>query len=145
MGSIFPLDEKNIFFGFQKDYILTFARHAKGFPDFSYLLLDRLFSKYKNKGFLQKKGIDLYIDNYKIADLKLENSIYKLISSKRKALFFLGELKDSTQHKDLPDKINFSFKYTNSENKVIDSSVLGFPCVKKTRKIHVDLPNFDFL
>ena len=145
LGSIFPLDEKNIFFGFQKDYIVTFAFHAKGFPDFSYLLLDRLFSKYKNKGFLQKKGIDLYIDNYKIADLKLENSIYKLISSKRKALFFLGELKDSTQHKDLPDKINFSFKYTNSENKVIDSSVLGFPCVKKTRKIHVDLPNFDFL
>ena len=149
LGSIFPIDEGNVFFGFQKDYILTVRHHPFGFPDASYLLLDRLFSeKLSASNNMQK--MELYIDNYKIANLEMENHkdelhTYKIISPTRKNFFFLGEFRDSIRHEDLPEKINLSFKYINSENEVTDSSVLGFPCVKKQKTIHIDLPNFDFL
>ncbi|MCZ0931631.1 MAG: hypothetical protein OXJ52_00540 [Oligoflexia bacterium] len=149
LGYVFPLDERNVFFGFQKDYILTVRYHPYGFPDASYLLLDRLFSK-KLSASNNIEKMELYIDNYKIADLKIENHkdelhTYKIIYPTRKNFFWLGEFKDSIRHEDLPEKINLSFKYINSENEVIDSSALGFPCVKKQKTIHIDLPNFDFL
>ena len=145
LGSIFPLDEKNVFFGFQKDYISTFRIHSYGFPDSSYLTLNRNTIPQLSP----VKKMYLYIDNYKIANLKLEKdredlNIYRIIPKKQRSFFFVGQLKDSTLHKDLPDQINLSFKYIDNENKYVHSMVLGFPCVKKKEPIHINLPSFDF-
>ena len=150
LGSVFSIDEKKIFFGFQKDYILGNIRSVIEPHKFSLLFSDKIFPENINSMPSHSKTMKLYIDNYKIADLEIEKKwkkphAYRIVWHKGEGFSFSGTLTHSIRHRDLPKKMNLSFMYINETKESITSPVLGFPCIKNKKELHIDIPNLDFL
>ena len=139
LGSVFPIDERNLVFGFQKHYILS-----NSIP--TLINLSDIFSNNTNEA-PQRAG--LYIDDYKIANIKIDKQegfpIYKMILPEKSAFSFKGSLSHTIRHKDLPEEMQLYFRYITENDKTINSPVLNFSCIKKNKRIHINTLNLDFL
>ena len=162
LGSAAPLDPGGLLFGFQADYIDDKMLVARGSPDFdslyyrSYLypqkLMNELYLKRQN---LIREKLSLWINDYKAADLKLikikknrKSEVLKLqiVPSKNidETLIFIGPGHRLRSH-ELPEKLNFSLKYTTTENQVINSPLPGWFCEKRKIPVTLKLPKLNFI
>ena len=172
LGYIFPIDKLGVFWGFRSKHIFTkILPRYNSFPQYrSDRLMWRIENKYSNFSFIQnykeqfffnenregKNHLSLWIQNYKIADLKLKIENREQLKNDftwwsvnwlkpKKAFIFLGP-SHHIRHNNLPETLNsFSLQYTNSDNEIHSNIVFGWYCKKEKIPIHLELPNLNFL
>ena len=172
LGSAVPIDTEHLIFGFQANYIagrmdpvflrdptLNLKFHdyifGRGQRYHSYLYLGQLINKLQipfKKPISTVKKVSLWLNNYKIADLKSErkyglNDIWsfkwhKLKNTETLAIIGPGH---HLRHKHLPEKLNLSLRYTNKEDETANSPIPNWFCEKKRVPVNLKLPGLHFI
>ena len=170
LGLAVPIDAEHLIFGFQASYIAgkmdpIFLRDPtinSKFRDYifgrqqryhSYLYLRKLINELQiplkfKKSISAVKKASLWINNYKIADLKSERKYglddiwsfkwHKLQNTETLAIIGPGH---HIRHENLPKQLNLSLRYTTKENKTTKSFIPYWSCEKEKVPIALKLSN----
>ena len=174
LGLAVPIDAEHLIFGFQASYIAgkmdpIFLRDPtinSKFRDYifgrqqryhSYLYLRKLINELQiplkfKKSISAVKKASLWINNYKIADLKSERKYglddiwsfkwHKLQNTETLAIIGPGH---HIRHENLPKQLNLSLRYTTKENKTTKSFIPYWSCEKEKVPITLNLPDLHFI